>query len=104
MIAIPIDWYSMKQATMKTATTGSEFDATWTCVKQIIDVWTTLRYLGVPIHEKSYMFGDNELVMNSSSILHAKLHKQHTALSFHLIREAIASKYAGFHFLPGASN
>jgi len=50
------------------------------------------------------MFGDNESVVNSSSIPHAKLHKQHTALSFHQVCEAIASQYVGFHFLPGANN
>jgi hypothetical protein len=50
------------------------------------------------------MFGDNESVVNSSSIPHAKLHKRHTALSFHRVREVVASKYIGFHFLPGACN
>ena len=63
----PIDWYSKKQATVETATYGSEFVAARTCVEQIIDLRTTLRYLGVPIRERSYMFGDNESVVNSSS-------------------------------------
>ena len=104
MNATPIDWFSKKQATVETATYGSEFVAARTCVEQIIDLRTTLRYLGVPVREKSYMFGDNESVVNSSSIPHAKLHKRHTALSFHRVREAVASKYVGFYFLPGASN
>jgi len=50
------------------------------------------------------MFGDNKSVVNSSSIPHAKLHKQHNALLFHRVREAVASKYVGFYFLPGADN
>jgi len=50
------------------------------------------------------MFGDNESVVNSSSIPHAKLHKRHTALSFHCAHEVVASKYVGFYFLPGANN
>ena len=53
---------------------------------------------------KSYMFGDNESVVNSSMNLHAKLHKRHTALSFHRVREAIASKFVDFVFLPGSEN
>ena len=53
---------------------------------------------------KCYMFGDSELVVNSSSTPHAKLHKRHTALSFHHVRKAVASRYVGFHFLPGANN
>ena len=85
MNATPIDWYSKKQATVETATYGFEFVAARKCVEQIIDLRNTLRYLGVPICKKSYMFGDNESVVNSSSIPHAKLHKRHTALSFHCI-------------------
>ena len=104
MNATPIDWYSKKQATVETATYGSEFVAARICVEQIVDLRNTLRYLGVPIHEKSYMFGDNESVVNSSSIPHAKLHKRHTALSFHHVCEAVTSKYVGFYFLPGCDN
>jgi len=102
--ATPIDWFSKKQATGETATYGSEFVAARTCVEQIIDIRDTLRYLGVPINPTSYMFGDNESVVNSSSIPHAKLHKRHTALSFHRICEAVSSKYVEFHFLPGSDN
>ena len=79
----PIDWYSKKQATVETATYGSEFVAARTCTEQIIDLWTTLRYLGVPIRTRSYMFGDNKTVVESSTRPHAKLHKRHMALSFH---------------------
>ena len=61
----PIDHYRKKQATVETATYGSEFVVTRTCVKQIIDLCNTLRYLGVPILEQSHMFGDNESVVNS---------------------------------------
>ena len=95
----PIDWYSKKQATVETATYGSEFVAACICIEQIIDLRTTLQYLGVPIREQSYMFGNNESVVNSSSIPHAKLHKGHNVLLFHCISEAVASKYVGFYFL-----
>jgi hypothetical protein len=36
--------------------------------------------------------------------LHAKLHKRHTMLSFHRVREAIASGILGFYFIPGEIN
>jgi hypothetical protein len=104
MNATPIEWYSKKQATVETATYGSEFVAARTCIEQIIDLRNTLHYLGVPVAEKGYMFGDNESVVNSSSIPHAKLHKRHTALSFHRVREAIASGYVDFIYLPGTEN
>ena len=50
------------------------------------------------------MFGDNKSVVNLLSIPHAKLHKRHTALSFHRVCEAVASKFVGFYFIPGADN
>jgi hypothetical protein len=49
-----------KQATVETATFGSEFIAARTTIDQIVNLWTTLCYLGVPIQEKSYVFGDNK--------------------------------------------
>jgi len=100
----PVDWYSKKQATVETATFGSEFIAARTTIDQIVDLRTTLRYLGVPIREKSYVFGDNKTVIDSSSTPHAKLHKRHNALSFHRVREAVASKYVSIFHLPGQYN
>jgi hypothetical protein len=75
-----------------------------TCVEQLIDLRITLRYLGVPLQERSYMFGDNESVVNSAMHPYAKLHKRHTALSFHRVREAIASKKYVFTHIPGENN
>jgi hypothetical protein len=50
-----VDWYSRKQATVKTAAFGSEFTAASIAVDHIIDLRTNLRYIGVPVREKSYM-------------------------------------------------
>jgi hypothetical protein len=88
----PIEWYSKKQATVETATYGSEFVAARVC-----DLRNTLRFLGVPVRE-SYMFGENKSVVDSSMQLNAKLHKRHTMLSFHHAREAIAAHILGFLF------
>jgi hypothetical protein len=41
----PMDWYSKKQATVETATFGSEFIAARTTIDQIVDLRMTLRYL-----------------------------------------------------------
>jgi len=79
----PIDWYSRKQATVETATQAtvwtatyrSQFTAAQICMDQSIDLKNTLHYLGVPIHKKAYMFGDNKSVVDSSTVLHAKFHK-----------------------------
>jgi hypothetical protein len=100
----PIDWYSKKQATAEAATFGSDFVAARICVEQAIDFRNTLRYLGVPIRDKSYMFGDNKSVFDNSMQLHAKFHKRHIMLSFHRVREAIAASIVTFHFLSGDDN
>jgi hypothetical protein len=68
------------------------------------NIWIALRFLGVPIGEKSYIIGHKKSVADSSMQLNAKLHKWHTMLSFHHVREAIASGIVGFHFLPGDDN
>jgi hypothetical protein len=100
----PIDWYSKKMATVETATYGAEFVSARTCIEQLVDLRNTLRYLGVPLREKSYIFGDNESVVNSSIQPHAKLHKRHNALSFHRVREAMATGKYVFSHIAGENN
>jgi hypothetical protein len=100
----PMDWYSKKQATVETASFGSELIPARTTINQIVDLRTTLRYLCVPIREKSYVFGDNKTIIDASSTPHAKLHKRHKALSFHRVGEAVASKYVMIFHLPGKYN
>ena len=79
----PIDAYTKRQSTVETATYGSEFVAARTAVDQIIDICTTLRYLGVPIRDKSYMFGDNKSVVTSSTIPNSTISKRHHLASYH---------------------
>ena len=45
----PIDWFSKKQATVETATYGSEFIAAKMAVQQSMGMRTALRYLGVMV-------------------------------------------------------
>ena len=51
----PADWSLKRQATVETATYGSEFVAAKTTTEQIMDLRNTLKYLGVPIMTKAYM-------------------------------------------------
>ena len=100
----PIDWYTKLQSTVETATFGSEYIAARTCTEQIIDLRLTLRYLGVPVEGPSYMFGDNETVVNTASAPHGKLHKRHNALAFHKTRWCIAAGVVYFHHVRGETN
>ena len=85
------------------STYGSEFVAAHTATEQTMDIRTTLRYMGIPIKE-SLMFGDNKSVVTSSTIPHSKLTKQHTALSYHHVREAVAVKILRYDHVPGKDN
>ena len=68
---------------METATYGSEFVAARIATDQIVDLRMTLRYLGVPVESSTYLFGDNESVITSSTIPHSSLSKRHNALAYH---------------------
>ena len=71
----PGNWYSKRQATVENATYGSEFVAPKTATEQISDLRQTLRYLGVPIKSKTYMFGNNKSVVTSSTVPHSLVAK-----------------------------
>ena len=100
----PIDWYTKKQATVETATYGSEFAAARTAIQQIIGLRQALQYLGVPLRETSYLFGDNESVVKSGSIPHSTLSKRHHALAYHFTREAVATGLVSFYHIDGDKN
>ena len=99
----PVDWYCKRQATVETATYGSEFNAARTATEQIMDLRYTLRMLGVPIVH-SYMFGDNKSVVLNSTVPHSQLNKRHNALAYHRVREAIAAGILQFFHIDGKKN
>jgi hypothetical protein len=100
----PIDFTSKRQDTVETATYGSEFIAARIATEQIMDLRNTLRYFGVPIEDKTYMFGDNQSVVTSSTLPHSVLKKRHHFLAYHRVREAIASGIIKFFHMPGTEN
>jgi len=100
----PFDWFCKRQATVETSTYGSEFTAARIAVDQIIENRIMLRYLGVPVKDKSFLFGDNESVVTSSTLPHSVLSKRHNALSYHSVREAIAAKIIAFYYKKGKDN
>ena len=95
----PIDMISKKQNTVEKATYRSKFMAARTCVEQIIDLRTTLKYFGFHILGDSEMFGNNKLLVNSAMQFGARLHKRRIVLSFHRVCEAIAANIYRFTYL-----
>ena len=102
----PMMWFSKKQATSETetATYGSEFLAARTCIEQIIDLRNSFRYLGVPICETSYVWGDNESQVTSSTFPYARLNKRHNILSYHFVRNMVAKGFIHISHIPSKYN
>ena len=50
------------------------------------------------------MFGDNELVVNTTAMPEGRLLKRHNALSYHRTREVIAADILRFYHIAGMTN
>ena len=59
----------------------------------------TLKYLGITIKPKHFIFRHNMVVVDSSMTPHTKIHKRHIALSFHCVRKAIVVKIIRYYFM-----
>jgi hypothetical protein len=100
----PIQWFAKKQNTVETATYGSEFMVARQATEQILDLRYTLRMMGIPIDGKSWLFGDNQSVITSSTIPKSTLNKRHNALSYHRVRECIAMGIINLLHVDGKNN
>ncbi|HSN65751.1 MAG TPA: reverse transcriptase domain-containing protein, partial [Fusibacter sp.] len=100
----PIQWFSKRQNNVETATYGSEFMAARQATEQIMDIRYTLLMMGIPIDGPSWLFGDNQSVITSSNIPESTLNKRHNALSYHRVRECIASKIMYFIHIASKYN
>ena len=100
----PIAWFAKKQKTVETATYGSEFMVARQACEQIMALRYTLRMMGIPIDGPTWMFGDNASVITSSTVPQSTLNKRHNALSYHRVRECIASKIIYLLHVDGTLN
>ena len=53
-----------------------------------------LRCLGVKVETPSYLMGDNLGVIQNATIKESLLKKKHVAVSYHMVREATATRIA----------
>lgn len=81
-----------------------KFCAAKTCMEQIVELRNYLRYLGVPIHEKTFVFGDNAAMIDSARLPFSKLHKRHHILTYHHVRNIIASGIISLSHLRSSHN
>ncbi|EEC42861.1 predicted protein [Phaeodactylum tricornutum CCAP 1055/1] len=100
----PIRWYSKRQNTVEGSTYGSEFVAMRIASEMIIALRYNLRVLGVPLCGPANVFCDNMSVVTSSTIPSSVLKKKHNAISYHKVRECIASGTMRLAHEPTGSN
>ncbi|MEM1009829.1 MAG: Ty1/Copia family ribonuclease HI, partial [Myxococcota bacterium] len=100
----PVPWYSKRQATVESSTYGSELVAARIATEMIWDMRYSLRSIGVPLKGPTHLFGDNQLVVTSTTLPSSTLKKKHNAIAYHKIRETIAARIMMLHHIPGTIN
>ncbi len=98
------DLYCKKQNRVESSTYGSEFMDERIAVEQIIDRRYIFIMMGVPLDGPSWLFGDNESVIFSSTIPTSTLKKGNNTISYHLCCEAITLSIVNFIDIIGAQN
>jgi hypothetical protein len=89
----PVLWPSKHQGCIATSTYTAEFVAMRSAVEEAISIRYMLRCMGVPVTNPTNLYGDNFGVIQSANIPEGELKKKHVAISYHYVREAIASGY-----------
>ena len=104
----PVVWYSRRQGSIASSTYAAEFSALRSATEEAQNLRYMLRCLGIPIPNDgtcpTNIFNDNFAVVNQACDADAELHKKHVAISFHVVREAIASGATRPLWIKGAWN
>jgi hypothetical protein len=101
---MPYGWFCKVQFTVNKTTYGAKFGASRTCVGQIVDTRLLFRYLGVPVIERSRVFGHIESMTKSTIRFDAEIQKRHVILSFHRVREGMAPDKMTLTHIPSHEN
>jgi hypothetical protein len=100
----PISWMSKRQGAIASSTYQAEFMAARVAVEEAIAIRYMLRSLGVPVDRPTLFLGDNKSVMTNIGQADSQLQKKHVAISYHLVREAVASGIIQPFHLAGKYN
>jgi hypothetical protein len=99
-----IHFSSKRQSTVETATYATEFIAGRTCLDESIAIRYELRMLGAPLEGPIWLFGDNKVMIESSSEPSGRLAKRHLILSWHRLREKAAMKIVYYLHIDSKEN
>ena len=85
-----IFWMSKKQTDIETSSFGSEFTAMKHCSEYVRGLRYKLRMMRIACIEPTYIFGDNQSVLGSTTVPHSVLKKKSNAIAYHFVREGCA--------------
>lgn len=104
----PISWFSKRQGSIASSTYAAEFSALRTATEEAINIRYMLRCLGCNLpsdgSHPTQVFGDNLSVILNAQNPAADLSKKHVAISFHVVREAVAAGIIRPYWLKGQWN
>ena len=89
---------------LRVHTYAAEFYALRVATEEAVNIRYMLRAFGVNVKEATQVFGDNFSVITNAVDPEADLKKKHVALSFHVVREAVAAGIIEPYWLKGAYN
>jgi hypothetical protein len=86
-----VTWMSKRQGAIATSTYTAEMAAMKTAAEEAINIRYMLRSLGVPIHERTALWGDNMGSLISTDNPGSQCTKKHSQVAFHYVRECNAA-------------
>ena len=100
----PVKWITKRQKTVESSTYGSELCAGKMAIELILEYRYMLRMMGVNMEDSALLLGDNKSVVLNTTMPSSVLKKKHCAVSYHRIREAVASGIVRFSHIDSVDN
>ena len=101
-------WGAKRQGSIASSTYAAEFSALRTATEEAIGLRYMMRCLGMNVPSDgscpTRIFSDSFSVIQNCQNPAADLSKKHVAISFHLVREAIAAGIVAPYWLKGEYN
>jgi hypothetical protein len=94
-----IRWISKRQKTVETSNHRSELVASRVATELTLEIRYMLRSLGVALDGPALMLGDNMSVFLDTTVPSSVLKKEHNAIAYHRVREAIAARIMRFAYI-----
>ena len=84
-------WWSKKQTSVESSSSGSEFVAMKQCCEYIRGLRYKLRMMGIPVEGPMYIYGDNQSVL---AIPDSTLKKKSQSIAYHFVHDGVAKDEA----------